>query len=611
MISFMLCTSNKREEQILQTAFKQRGIDVHLFRPGYQHFVKMLQYLPDIIIMEFPRLCTEHMHFVKIIRKNKRLSKITIIGYGNAMDKSIVQGLIKTGIDTFILRPLNFSKLMEFIESALQKQQKSVAAPASENTKDEELKLLTDNTILPTKKIEIMVKHVAKLMAFPFTVAKVLKLAQDSKSGAADLAKVIQADLVISADLLKVSNTVFFASAGREIKTIKDAIVRIGFIETKRIVLSMSVMQLFEKDDKNAGFNRIDFWYHSLASAVFAEKLAKRMGSVSPEDAFLAGLLHDFGIVILDEFFPELFSTVLEHTANEGAHFIDMMYEYLKITQIDVVKELFGKWKIPVHITEAVATQYDFRQLQLKLDLIPNKLALCVGLANILAKSVFLGKECDQFIVPVENWIFKNIKMLTGVTAAFIDDVKRDVTLYRKYLKLEERNFAEPNGSITHAESESIGIINLAGDVCVPPLFYLENEGLSVELITPSEEIDTLQERFSILVIWEGNETTYEEISSYLTVRPNENSTNSKIQILICLRPESTLHTHAELRSISFMEQQCDLRTFNRNISDILLGNTVSFQRYVHDRHKASAVVIDQEERAPKEPAPPSPEETA
>jgi HD-like signal output (HDOD) protein len=123
--------------------------------------------------------------------------------------------------------------------------------------------------------MEIMIRHVGKLMAFPATVASVLKVSQNEKSGAAELAKVIQSDPAMSAEILRIANSVYFSRGGRRILDIKDAVVRIGFSNTKKIAMSISVFKVSKDQNYATGFNHQDYWFHCLAVAIIAEMIAK------------------------------------------------------------------------------------------------------------------------------------------------------------------------------------------------------------------------------------------------------------------------------------------------------------------------------------------------
>jgi len=310
MLCFLLIIENEKERQILSVAFEQMKIKVITSTPTYSNYVKATQYNPDLILMEIPRINTDQVHFVNLVRKNYKTKKIPVFAYGAKIEEGIKRHLMQNGISVYIEKPLKFSNLMQTIKKYLQMSKKSLADVEVKNKSEKEgdIEQIIDMRTIASRKIDLIIKHISKCMAFPFTVARVLQLSEDSKSGAVDLAKTIEADPVIAALLLKISNSVFFASLNTRISSIKDAIVRIGFKETKRIVTTMSVMNTFVgTTQKSAGFSALDFWYHSLTTALVAEQLARNLTEVKRDEVFLSGLLHDFCIIILNEFYPALF----------------------------------------------------------------------------------------------------------------------------------------------------------------------------------------------------------------------------------------------------------------------------------------------------------------
>jgi HD-like signal output (HDOD) protein len=450
--------------------------------------------------------------------------------------------------------------------------------PASAD-KDRDIEQLLSTETLGSKKIEIMTNYVAGLMAFPFTVAKVLQLTESEKSAASDLAKVIQADPVISAQLLKISNSVLFASLNRRIGSVKDAIVRIGLRETKRLIMSMTVMKLFSDSNKNLGFNRTDFWYHSLVCGIIAERLALQLGTVNIEEAFLAGILHDFGILLMDEFFPLIFSKVLEDTADKGRQFITSEKAILGVTHNDMIAELFAKWKLPDSITDGVIHQYQFRDYKDNLDTPGKKLSLCVGLADILAKTASLGGECDQFVAPVENWIFERVKMPAGFTNNLLEDIGNQMNLYKEFLKIDSGRNAENSGADTAAvEQIRIGMVNCTKDIFIPPLMYLQKEGYAVTPVR-QDSLKTLDRAMHFFCLWADEAITAETIGQFahiekLSDQPDKPSGVAPVLVFIDEK-SFPLANKEDLKNISFIAKSFDLRQLDANIPGIIEGTVV------------------------------------
>jgi HD-like signal output (HDOD) protein len=562
MASIMLISENVRETQVLKVAFEQKNIKVLCSTPDYRNYIKILQYLPDAIFIEFPKMAHSQLHFVEVLKTQKKTKNIPIISYGDKIDDAMKKGLLDKGILYYINRPLKFSIILSTLEKNLKYLNKGLDLPKeqpSDLAKD--IELILSNQTLATKKIEVMTSYIVKVMAFPFTVAKVLKLADSEKSAAGDLAKVIQADPVISAQLLKISNSVLFASMNRRIAAVKDAIIRVGFKETRRLVMSMSVMKLFGETDKNIGFDRKAFWFHSLVCGIISERLAKQMGTVNTDEAFLAGILHDFGILILDEFFPLIFSRILEDTANKNTQFILSEKNMLGITHNDVVGQLFAQWKLPDSVTEGIMGQYQFTGYANNLDSPNKKIALCVGVSDILAKTVGFGKECDRFITPIPNWVFESVRMPAGISDVFLDDVNHQIVLYQEFLKLDNKGAGSSSQEKETTGKPTIGVINHAKDIFVPPLHYLINEGYEVaplSLNAKDAETNSLNE----VVIWAGAAITPDVIAQASKMvkskapTPNSSASAGKAAVVVCSDESQT----TELPDVRFLKKSFDLR---------------------------------------------------
>ncbi len=573
MVGIMLVTVNVRERQILTMAFEQLKIKVVQSSPSYSNYVKVLQYQPDIIVMEIPRYNNDQVHFSSLIRKNKRTKKVPVIGYGDKIDDMQMRFIVQQGISQYLNRPLKFSALLEMIKKYLKVINKSLDASLSDpaKEKDADIALILDKNTLPTKKIELIVKHISGLMAFPFTVAKVLSLSQSDKSGAGDLAKVIEADPVISASILKVSNTVFFASLNRRINTIKDAIVRIGFRETKKIVMTMSVMEMFNKEEEGFGLNKMDFWVHSLATALISENVAKRMGDINTDEAFLAGLLHDFGVLLFEEFFPTIFTSILENTTNSGTRFIDNEKALIKITRNDIINELFTKWKLPENITEAITSHYTICTEEKQVRRKNERVALSTYIGNVLAKTFCFGGVCDHYITPIEDVFFYSAKMPNGLNKDFYENTSREVLMYKKFLGLGD------DEKDTELDVKKIGVFSPANWKFNPIQEYFATQGHEVVPIPPTGSYTAFDKACDAIFVCAGKDTTLKEIAPILELKPysvpttSESGSDPTTPVCALVYQDSQLDTDAN-GAFSLMHNEFDLRQLDENLHKMLKG---------------------------------------
>lgn len=572
MITIVIISENEREVQILKMAFEQQGSKVVLSKPTYQNYVMIMQYIPDIILIELPRSCADQLSFTRRIRSYKRTRTLPIVGYGNATDQSIVRGMSSQGITMYIERPLKFTKLLRIFEQLLKPLNKAMAVKRDLSEKEKERILILDEKTSPAEKLELMCNHVSKLLAFPFTVARVLQITNDRNSGADHLARAITADPTISTHLLKVSNSVFFASSNRRISSIKDAIIRIGFQETKRIVMGMGVINLFNKAGENLGFDRVSFWYHSLVVALIAERLAKSFSVINTESAFLSGLLHDFGILLYEEFFPEMFEKNLQKTAQEAEMFIDSEKKLFKITHLDLIAELFPRWKIPQEITDAVTGQYTIAEKNKPPDTPGELLAACVAVGNNVAKLLHIGRECDEFVTPLSDAFFKSVKLPHGISADLTGFVSSQVNIYQSFLGLEKRDFTCDCPQGINPEQVHIAVCNPDNALFCPPVIDLSARSVHYDILMPEKLSESGSGKYHAIIWWAVNPVEPETLKPITTLKQaplGQKKTSNDAAPVILFSPEDNLSERYP--DCITIKNSFDTRQFESKLGEILL----------------------------------------
>jgi putative nucleotidyltransferase with HDIG domain len=150
-----------------------------------------------------------------------------------------------------------------------------------------------------------------KLPAFPDIAVRVKKALEEDQVSADRVAKVIGTDPVLSARLLKVANSNFANRSGAQIKDLRTAVARLGYDLAYSTAVSIAIEQILQS--KSVGKLREHLkalWKHSVYTSAIAYVIAKKHSQVNPDEAMLAGLLHDIGkfyLLTRSEAYPELF----------------------------------------------------------------------------------------------------------------------------------------------------------------------------------------------------------------------------------------------------------------------------------------------------------------
>ena len=163
------------------------------------------------------------------------------------------------------------------------------------------------------------VKAMDSLPPLPAFALRVVQVVQDPNSSAVELSTVVSADPGLSAQFLRVANSASYRGNG-EITSVKNALVRIGFAQTRNIAIGGAIASAFPPDALHALFRIESFWSHSLAVASYAGRLAQKAKTVDQATAFTAGVLHDIGRLAMFHADPAgLDQVVARHLAEEGS----------------------------------------------------------------------------------------------------------------------------------------------------------------------------------------------------------------------------------------------------------------------------------------------------
>ena len=227
-----------------------------------------------------------------------------------------------------------------------------------------------------------------ELSALPQTLVEVLRVARDEKSSADQIARVLLRDQAMTANVLRIVNSPFYG-VGRNIGTVSQAVMTIGVWQVTALALSTSVYHL--TTNWRSSLDRVRFWRHSLEVAIASRMIAERIGYAKAEDAFVAGMLHDIGILILENSFPEQFERVWS-LAPESSNVIALEEEVFGTNHARVGQFLLQHWFLPQHICEAVGKHHssvaaDSRQPG-------STVSQIVRLAHILSKFVLVHNDC-------------------------------------------------------------------------------------------------------------------------------------------------------------------------------------------------------------------------
>lgn len=234
---------------------------------------------------------------------------------------------------------------------------------------------------------ELVAAKVSDLPALPQVATRVMELINSPNATARDLERIISRDQATTAKVLRIANSAFYGVRG-EISTLSRAIVILGFNTLRSVVLT-SVSEALHQG-KASNFKDRILWEHSVAVAIAARTISRECRFPAPEEAYVGGLLHDIGKVVMDANLAEKYQDVVELVYNEGHTFLDAENEVFGFDHCDVGALVVKRWNLAPPLQEAVFLHH--QPMAAEHD---PQLCAIVSLANSLCIRLGIGPERD------------------------------------------------------------------------------------------------------------------------------------------------------------------------------------------------------------------------
>ena len=193
--------------------------------------------------------------------------------------------------------------------------------------------------------LEEIINGIGKLPTLPGVAIKILETVQDQKSGLKELAEILSTDPPLSAEVLRLINSPYYGLNTR-ITSVQHAVKLLGATTVKNLALSFSVVKSFQNDG-GGGFDYTQFWKDSLFSAVAMKSMAKKICRQAADDAFFLGLLHNIGILTLNQCMPDQYCLVLAEKSKNQSPNHEAEQQVLGFTHMDIGSLLVKKWGLP------------------------------------------------------------------------------------------------------------------------------------------------------------------------------------------------------------------------------------------------------------------------
>ncbi|HZN35812.1 MAG TPA: HDOD domain-containing protein [Pirellulaceae bacterium] len=200
--------------------------------------------------------------------------------------------------------------------------------------------------------LERLFGRIGDVTTLPAAAQRVLQLTEDENSDPDQLREAIQSDPVLVARILRRLNSSYYALSHR-VSDLKAAISLLGLREIRNLALTVFVSRLFEGGAAHGTYRREQLWSHSVAVAVASRLVARVCGRGAGEEAYIGGLLHDIGLILLDQTLRRHFLKVIDALdAETPTHIVEN--RLLTFDHAILGGFVARKWNFPEPVADAI-----------------------------------------------------------------------------------------------------------------------------------------------------------------------------------------------------------------------------------------------------------------
>ncbi len=230
----------------------------------------------------------------------------------------------------------------------------------------------------PSSKLFNRIETSRNLPTLPHILVKLIEVCDTEPDTIQEISEVINKDTSLSARLMRLVNSAYYGLPNR-VNSIDQVVILLGTNAVKNIAISASVYQAFNKAKDSSVFRLKQFWWHSLMCANLAKRIAEKTAYTAPDEAFLSGLLHDIGKLVLWVNFSKKYADILQ--SSRGKPDLLLAGEIrLGATHCEVGAWMINRWNLQSFMADAVL--YHHEPVHRILDALP--LVKIVFVANTL-----------------------------------------------------------------------------------------------------------------------------------------------------------------------------------------------------------------------------------
>ncbi len=230
-----------------------------------------------------------------------------------------------------------------------------------------------------------IISRVGRLPPLPDTAIRLMNVINDPTSTVEDIVETIRYDQAVTGEVLKLCNSAYFGLS-RTITSLNEAMLCLGTVKVLQLVMSVHTNSMLSKEQIGYGLDPGVLWKHSVAVALAASNIAQKIEKGNANLVFTAGLLHDVGKVVLNDYVAHEFAEIVRRVQEQRQAFSEAEADVLGFSHQEIGARIGEMWQLPEPIVRCIRYHHSPGDLTP-----PDTLVDTVYLANCICLMLGLG----------------------------------------------------------------------------------------------------------------------------------------------------------------------------------------------------------------------------
>jgi len=266
-----------------------------------------------------------------------------------------------------------------------------------------------------------VVKSIGELAVLPQVVMKVLDMTSNTRATTQELEDVIGQDQALTSKVLTLANSSYYGLP-RRVSSLREAVMFLGFRVVRNIAMTASCYNMFIGKSDSQSLLKRRIWKHSVDTSLLTRLVCAYAPDVVPDEAFAAGLLHDIGKTVLEQYYPQAMLQVVQTAERLGIRHHEAEEQILGFNHADVGLALAIQWNLPIALGEALGYHHCISAASAA-----PRLVAVVAIASDISNMLEDGASDEQWATYVDEHALKTLGISSDQMEALLQGCRVEV----------------------------------------------------------------------------------------------------------------------------------------------------------------------------------------